>query len=652
MIRPSEEPAAQILGPETGTGPALRIPAWRRLVPWIFVLVVGVIAFAAFSPALDAEFVNFDDDRLFLRNPMYRGFGASELRWMFTTAFMGHYQPLTWMSSALDHAISGIDPSSYHRNNLILHALNGILFYLVAGTLLALARRSRPGPGRQDIDPRFARRPGAWPLSMHLAAAVAALVFAVHPLRVESVAWASERRDVLSGFFFLAALYSYLRSVHPGQAELASRRWYIASILTLACSLLSKAWGMSFFILVLLLDLYPLRRLPESSLRRRWFSSEARPVCRQKLPYLLLGVGAAALAGASQGGALQTMKSLSEWGLADRIAQACFGLVFYVGKTLWPSGLVALYELPADMDPFAARYVLSYAAVVAGIAALIALRRRMPWLVVAAAAYAVVLAPVLGFAQSGPQLVADKYSYISCMSFAVLAGAGFLRLWERRGAGRWLALVLGLAVTIALLPLTHRQTRVWHNSETLWAHALERGRPTAGAHLNYGIVLQQGGREEEALEHFRRAVEIRPQEGEVWYQLGNALRRARLFAEAEEAYRRAAATMPLKHQAYMNLGILQYSQNRPEEAAVSLQAAVDNVGPLFGSSGFTARPYLLLGNVLQELGRLPEARRWLEVAARFPETRDEARRQLETLPSSKPAPPAPALQLDPPAEPR
>jgi len=662
MISSSTSEAATRPQLDRRPGSASGLEAAPRFLPWLLALLLAIVTFLAFSAALDAEFVNYDDDRLFSTNPMYRSFGKSELRWMFTTTFMGHYQPLTWLSSAVDHEISGMDPSSYHRNNLILHALNAVLFYLLAGALMAAARAGRSAPaGRAPAGATSPLAPGSWPLSLHLSAAVAALLFAIHPLRVESVAWASERRDVLSGFFLLLAGAAYLASVRPATARLASRRWYVISIVALALSLLSKSWGMSFFLIALLLDLYPLRRLPlpgggrpagEGVGRSRWWSPETRPVWRQKLPYLALGVAAAIVAGASQGGALQTMKSLAEWGVGARIAQAFYGLAFYAWKTLWPSGLVPLYELPARLDPFSARYLLSYAIVAAAVVVLVLLRRRLPALAAAAAAYAVFLAPVLGFAQSGPQLVADKYSYFSCMSFAVLGGAACLHLWERglsrRGAMTCLAVGgVALLVLALLFASTARQTRIWQNSTALWSHALAAGEPTMGAHLNYGLLLEKEGRHAEALEHLEQAVTIRPQEGDAWYHLGNLYRQAKRWPEAEEAYQRACETMPLKHLAYMNLGATLHAQGRIEEAVVSLRAAVDHVAPLFGSTAYTTRPYLLLGAALADLGQTAEARRWLEVAARFPETRDAAMSRLSALPQEGRTAPPPPRGLDP-----
>ena len=610
-------------------------PADRRMWLLLLPLLIGVLSFFAYSAALDAEFVNYDDDRMLLTNPMYRGFSGHQLRWMFTTGFMGHFQPLTWLSLALDYTISGTDPSSYHRNNLILHALNAILFYLVVLHLLTVTRRGPP-PLRREAS--FSEHP----LSAHLAAALAALFYAIHPLRVESVVWASERRDVLSTFFLLIAYLTYLRSVRAGEASLRSSKQYVASIVALALSLLCKAWGMSFVVIVILLDIYPLQRLTAAT----WRSPRARAIWWQKLPYLLLGLAAAALAGISQHGALQTMKSLAEWSVGARIVQAFYGLAFYVGKTIWPANLVALYELPEKLDPLAARFLLSYVAVILAVVAIFLLRRRLPAVAVAAIAYAVILAPVLGFAQSGPQFVADKYSYVSCMSCAALAGAGFLWLWEHRRGLRWPLLGAALAILVVFGLLTHRQAQVWQNSERLWSHALSAGRPAAGAHLNYGFVLLQSSRDTEALEHFEKAVEIRPTLGEAWYQIGQMLRRAKRTEEAIAAYRRAAETMPLKHQAYMNLGTLLHSQGKLDEAIASARLAVQHVAPLFGSTVYTTRPYLLLGGMLRESGEYVEARRWLEVAARFPETREAAQAELKRIPGYEPAPLPPPDRLD------
>lgn len=580
-------------------------------------VLVLILGFVAFYPALNAEFVDFDDDRLFVDNDSYRGFEAKHIRWMFSTTFMGHYQPLTWLSSALDYKISGTDPSSYHRNNLILHSLNGLLVYFLAMRLLAAARRLEPG---------------AHPVALRLASAVAALFFAVHPLRVESVAWASERRDVLGVFFLLATLLAYLRAFRREEVSCASGGWFVASWGLLALSLLSKAWGMSFVLLAVTLDVYPLRRLPPDV--AQWWGRGQRPVWRQKIPYLILGLAAALTAGYAQGSALQTMRSLEEWGIINRVVQAFYGLAFYVRKTIWPDRLTPVYELPFQLDPFELNYVVAILAVLAGAAIVLVLRRRCPALAAVGVVYVIVLAPVLGFAQSGPQFVAERYSYVSCIGWALLAAGGLLLPWQRPGRawGVAAAMIVGLLVA-ALFASTWRQTGVWHDSRSLWTRALASGVPSATANLNYGILLRREGRVDDAITHYRRAVELRPDNGNAWFALGNALKQEKKdYVGAEQAYLAAAPFMTQKQRLYLNLGNMYFNNlNRLDDAIAAYRAAVDHV-EAHRAKMFSPSPYLALGIALHRKGQIEEARKMLAVARKYRETRVRADKELAKLP--------------------
>ncbi len=601
-------------------------PADFGRVGWLAVLapvLVGAAAFVAFLPALSAEFVSFDDDRLFEKNTSFRGFSREHLRWMFTTTFMGHYQPLTWLSHAVDHALSGMNPPGYHLNNVLLHALNAVMVYFVALRLIAAGRAARSPATREPAPPVHGRNDA----SLRLAAVLAALLFAVHPLRTESVAWVSERRDVLSLFFLLGALLCYLRACPPGRANVASPGAYAACCVLLAASLLSKAWGWAFFLVVLILDAHPLRRLSRNTGR----------VILQKAPIALMGLGALVMAGRAQRSALDTMPSLAEWGIGARCVQACYGLMFYIWKTVWPTRLAALYERPASLDPWEPQFLVSYLFVAAAALALYRMWRRWPPVLSAAACYLVLIAPVLGFGQSGPQLVADRYSYVSCIGWAVLAGGAALALYRARPQGAPALIAAGVAITTALAILTWRQAGVWHNSETLWAHALRVAPPSTVALQNYGILLRQSGRVDEAIEHYRRALDLKPDSGETWFALANALKQQRRFAEAETAYHEATKTMTQKYLAYLNLGNMYRSDlRRPSNAAASYRAAIAHVqsNP---RKFWTPTPYLALGITLAECGDLEGAREALMVAARYPETRRQARANLDRL--GKPAAP-------------
>jgi hypothetical protein len=245
---------------------AARRAAW---VPWGIAAVVLV----AFAPVWNCEFVNWDDDKNLLNNVLYRGFTPAHLRWMFTTFHVGHYQPLSWVTLAVDYALWGMQPRGYHVTNLVLHTANALLVYALALALLprAAAPCGRASPSAADG------------ISLSIAAAVAALFFAIHPLRVESVAWVTERRDVLSGFFLLLTVLAYLRMVDARPAG-AWRTWFGLSLGCFILSLLSKAWGMTLPVVLLVLDVYPLWRWGETRGGASW-SRRCSSLCPRVSPW-------------------------------------------------------------------------------------------------------------------------------------------------------------------------------------------------------------------------------------------------------------------------------------------------------------------------------------------------------------------------------
>src|SRR5213594_3953589 len=227
------EVGAAVKASPRGDG-SMGLTSAQRWVRWLAPLLVALFTLAAFLPALQNQFVNWDDKDNFLDNPHYRGLGWTHLRWMWTT-HLGHYIPLTWMTLGLDYLIWGMNPTGYHLTNLLLHAANAVLVYRLIVALV-------PGVGAR-------------------AALVGALGFAIHPLRVESVAWATERRDVLSGLFYLATVLGYLRFAEAQREGRPWRGWLAASVGCFLLSLLAKAWGITLPLVLLALDVYPLRRL-------------------------------------------------------------------------------------------------------------------------------------------------------------------------------------------------------------------------------------------------------------------------------------------------------------------------------------------------------------------------------------------------------
>jgi tetratricopeptide (TPR) repeat protein len=437
----------------------------------------------------------WDDNVLLTENPFYRGLSAAHLRWMFTTLEAGHYHPLTWMSFGLDYRLWGMEPRGYHLTNVLLHAVNAVLVFFLIRVLLRRAARAEPTAA--DLD---------------AAALVGALFFAIHPLRVESVAWVSERRDLLSGLFYLLALLAYLRAHPPALPPV--RAWQAVALTSLALSLLSKAWGMTFPLVLLVLDVYPLRRLGGTG-------HDRGRVFLEKVPYALLAVAAAVMSAIAQ---LQVAANLTlaEYGVSARLAQAAYGLFFYVLKTLAPLHLSPAYVLEPGLDPFRLRYLLAAAGVLVISAAAWAVRRRSPSVLAAWVVYAVVVSPVLGFLQTGPQLVADRYTYLATVPFAALVAASFLALY--RSDRRWVA-VPALGVLLVLAVLAHQQTYVWRDTMSLWEHALRLDPDNFLARAHRGLHYDRRGDDDRALADYSAALMVNPYYTLMYSRRGNLRQR-------------------------------------------------------------------------------------------------------------------------------
>jgi tetratricopeptide (TPR) repeat protein len=603
----------------------------RSPLGWLPPLVIFLLTVAAFYPVLQNGFVNWDDDKNIYENLNYRGLGWSQLRWMFTTLHMGHYQPLTWVSLAVDYRLWGMDPFGYHLTSLMLHAANGVLFYFVALRLLSLV------DGIAVVSRGWSRRAGA---------GFAALFFVIHPLRVESVAWATERRDLLSGFFLLCAVLCYLRANGGPEANRLGRWWTIGAGVSYGASLLSKAAGVSLPVVLLVLDIYPLRRLGSNS---GWWTQAARRVWKEKVPFIIMAVAAGIVASVAQH---QTgaMKYLADYGVFPRILQALFGLAFYLWKTIIPVGLSPLHEMPAILDSLVPAFVVSAVLVLALTIILVILRRRWPAGLAVWVCYLAFIAPVSGLVQSGPQFVADRYSYLACLGWAVLGVGGlfcFLRYWAgEKIAPRLLAGVGALAVMVlsTLAVLTWQQTFVWRDSESVWRQVLridpkssiawnnlgnvllERGEVTeaierykkaleikpdyADAHFDLAVAFNEAGQLQAAVEQFQRGLEFDPQNAKARHLLGVAHARLGEIGKAIDEFRRSLALSPGQSMVHFDLGTALIIQGRLDEAVDHFRRAIA-IQPDF------AKAHDRLGRVLAAQDRLSEAIQEFTEAVRF-----------------------------------
>ena len=532
----------------------------KAAVRWFLPLVIVTAICAAFLPILRNDFVEWDDYENLVSNPNFRGLGWSQLGWMFTTFHMGHYQPLSWLTLGLDYSIWGMNPVGYHITNVLIHSANTVSLYFVTRQLLTLAASEPDGET-------------SWPVS--LSAAFAALFFGLHPLRVESVAWATERRDVLSGFFYLWTTYCYLRASSRSYGNVPSRRWMVAALILYPLSLLSKATAITFPVVIVLLDIYPLRRLTWNL--RQWFVPQVRKVWREKIPFIAVAVVVASIAilGLRH---VSVIKSLASYGIEQRLAQTLFGSSFYFWKTLWPVGLSPLYEIPPNFGLWNPAVLIAGLATVAVSVALFLIRDRWPAGLVCWLYYLAVLAPLLGLVSNGPQLVADRYSYLSCMSWAVLAG-GALFLFVRGSHPMLIGLptaaigATAAAILIGLACLTWRQTALWRNTETLWTRVLEIDRNSSLAHYNLARYIARSGRHDDAMRHYREVLAIRP-DADSHNNLGLLLAANGRLEEAGEHFSAAIRVDPGYAKAHFNLGRVFARQGDDRAAVESFQRAL------------------------------------------------------------------------------
>jgi protein O-mannosyl-transferase len=567
---------------------ATAAPIQSRTPARFAAIAVFVLTFLVLRPALDGAWLDWDDAPLLRDHEAWRGLSLGHLRWMFTTFHMGPYQPLSWLSYALDHAFWGMDPAGYHLTNLLLHAGSASCLFFVARRLFALA-----------LETEVARGARVTPASIDAAAVLAALFWSIHPLRVESVAWITERRDCLSGLFFLWTILAWLKHLDARDRR-TERRWYWLAVLAFALSLLAKGLGMVLPLVLLVLDVWPLGRHAQLGWLER-----TRVLVLEKWPFFVLSLAAAVLAfvGQSVTGAMVDIQANAS---SARLAQAFYGLCFYVRKTLWPSNLMVLYPMGSPFHPNEWRFVAAEIAVVLALAALVVFRRRVPALAAALFSYALIVAPVLGLVQIGSQLVADRYSYLSGLPLCILGAGALLVL-----AARVNVLLLGAGV-LALVPLglaSQKQLGVWHDTLSLWQHDLAIDPTDSPGRRNLIAAWEDKGRAgtdpaqrracfDKALAECQRGMELAPD--------------AACLSNAAKIYDLLASDEPARRQHYLELAL-----DSAQRAVDLVRRTGQRLPDAFESHGV----------ILSELGRPAEAVASFEQMARW-DTTNSARQGM------------------------
>ena len=539
---------------EAKSSPALpvrRIPAWTMTIPLVVLVVV------AFLPVLDNGFVNLDDDANFLYNPHYRGLGRAQLAWAWTTDWLGVFQPLAWMLFEAQYAVFGLNPRGYHLTSLLLHALTAVALFSLTR---ALVGRARP-----DLLTTT-------PTRVVLGSALAVALIMVHPLRVEVVAWASCQPYLPCTALAVLATRAYLGAVDaspPGRAAGLAGAW-----LLFAMALLFKAAAVALPAILLLIDVYPLRRLGGSS--RGCLGPSARRVFAEKLSFFALSLIFAALAVWAKG-SNQSLVALEQRGLPSRIAQACYGACFYLVKTFWPTGLCAYYPAPDPLDWRAPTYLACMALVTAASVAVYLLRRRhLGWLATWLA-YLAILAPTSGLVTIGRQIVADRYSYLATLSALPLLTATVVHLTSR-GQGRapvtLCVTVAGLGLVAALAVFSRAQCRTWRDTVSLASHALNHGGRDPEIYLGLGWGLEQRGDLAGADASFCEALRLEPFHAPAMVMLGMVRLRQGQGANATALLTEAVRLQPNVPETHNNLGTALSAQGRLDEAIAQFTEAL------------------------------------------------------------------------------
>ena len=558
----------------SGSRPAARPDRWTVLGVCIF---LAAITFAVFGQTLGYDFVNYDDGEYVYINPfVQQGLTWEGFRWALTYGNIGHWHPLTWLSHMLDCQLYGLNPGGHHLTNVLLHTAAVILLFLVLRRMTGFLWRS----------------------------VFVAAVFAIHPLRVESVAWVAERKDVLSAFFFMLTLGAYVRYVQrrssverqasSAQAVSALDRQrsvldYGLVVVCFALGLLSKNMLVTLPFVLLLLDYWPLNRLPGFSPRillRR---------VAEKIPLLVLTAGSCVAT------ALVPEKLIAAdklpFGL--RMENAVVSYVTYLWQMIYPSGLACLYPNPTNDLPFwQVAGALGLLLAISGTAW--AFRRTHPWLVVGWLWYLGMMIPVIGIVQISNYAHADRYTYLSQIGLYVLltwAAADWCAGWRQR---RVVLGGLATAILAALIFCARAQAAYWRDSESLWTRTLACTSGNYTAYNDLGNTLLQKGSVDEAIAHFQKALQINPHSAEAYINLGNVLIGEGKVDEAIAHYRKALQINPDYTEAHYNLGNALFQKGSVDEAIAHYRKALQ-INP------DSAEVRNNLGNALLQKGKVDEA---------------------------------------------
>ncbi len=600
-------------------------PGWKLEVrqlfsrPVFFCLLLFATTLLVYWPATKCDFINLDDPAYFTTNPhVLSGLTAGNVAWAFTTGDTGNWHPLTWLSLMLDAEIFGPNnPAGPHLTNVLFHGLNTVLLFLL---LLKLTGRTVPS------------------------ACVAAL-FAWHPLHVESVAWISERKDVLSTLFGLLAFLSYLRYVKEDR-----RGGFWLALVFFAFSLMSKPMLVTMPFVLLLLDWWPLGRLSLPG---------GKPVLKrlllEKIPFFALSSISCVITFFVQKKA-GAVDSLTVFSLSERIENAFVAYARYLGKTVWPTQLANPYPPPGHWG--SSVVIFSVALVIGLSVTAVLLARRLPYVFTGWFWFVGTLIPVIGLVKVGIQSMADRYTYLPLIGIFIIFAWGMAEICAKWQIPKIFVAVVAATILCASVAQTRTQLGYWKNSETLFRHTLEVTRNNYVADNDLGTWLSKNGQISEAMDCFQKALRINPYDAEILYNLGNAYSKSGDWDDAINSYQRSLKIKPDQSDVLGNLGFAlaeekQYTNAiacflaslklKPDSAEVhnnlasvlfighEFAAAEEQFGEALRITPDNPQIYVNLGDTLVRENKIAEAAQCYQKALELRSDNEAARLKLEAL---------------------
>lgn len=569
--------------------------------------VVAVLTFLVYWPSLGNGFVQWDDDLYVYENVHIRSFGWPFIKWAFWGFHEGHWHPFTWISHAMDYAAWGLNPLGHHLTSVILHAVNTFLVVLLTVLLADIIKKKALTLGVATfLDSR----------GVLVAGGITGLLFGLEPIHVESIAWISDRKDLLCAFFFFLSIITYLdyasrqdhEAAHNGpKAVFFLNKRYLFSLGFFILALLSKSMAITLPVVLLILDWHPLRRVGDLK--------SFRTAVVEKLPFIACSLAASKLAVQAQAAA-GVIGATEAFPLSMRIAVAAKSLVDYLWKMIVPINLIPYYPYPDDVSLFSFKYLSAIAVVLGITAACAVLWKKREFLPSVWGYYAVTLLPVIGIV--GGQSMTDRYAYVPSVGPYLMIGFGVSWFSEKIIFGRRtvpvariIAVSGGVFLLCVLSLVTLKQEGVWKNTFTLWNDVIEKqpDKKIPFAYLGRGLIFEEQGQIDRAFEDYSKAIALVPSYYKAYINRGNVYSKMGQPDKAIADYDKVISLKPDSSDAYNNKGLV-YSNTGSFDKAIAQYNRAINIDP-YDSLAYTNRglAYLLLGEhrpALEDLNKAIE----------------------------------------------